>query len=243
MRYGIVSDIHSNLEAMTAVLDAMKKEGVEEHLFLGDVVGYHTNPNEVIELVASLDCWKTVLGNHDAACLDRTPLTSFSPPAAEAIHWTKARLTSASLRFMERMRLTEEIGDTTLVHSSPFQSEEWHYLSQEEDLERNFRYFQGKICFFGHVHKPFVAEQQADGSVKIFQGPDFELKNHCRYLVNAGSVGQPRDLNTQACFMVYDSLAGRISIRRVEYDFKTASDKVLKAGLPEYLAKRLLAGK
>jgi predicted phosphodiesterase len=243
MRYGILSDVHSNLEAMTAVLDALKQEGVEEHLFLGDVVGYHTNPNEVIAHVAALDCWKMVLGNHDAACLDKTPLTSFSPPAAEAILWTKTRLNAASLRFLSAMRLREEIGDITLVHSSPFQSEEWHYLSQEEDLERNFRYFQGAVCFFGHVHKPFVAEQQSDGSVKILQEPDIELKPDCRYLVNAGSVGQSRDQSTKACYLVYDSGTRRLWTRRVDYDFKTTSDKVLRAGLPEYLSKRLLAGK
>jgi diadenosine tetraphosphatase ApaH/serine/threonine PP2A family protein phosphatase len=243
MRYGIFSDIHSNLEAMSSVLDAMKKDAVEEYLFLGDAVGYHANPNEVIELIESLHCWKMVLGNHDAACLDKTPLSSFSPPATDAILWTRQRLTDKSLKFLEGLRHREEIGDITLVHASPFQSEEWHYLTQEEDLERNFRYFQGTVCFFGHVHKPFIAEQQEDGSVKILQEAEFTLKEKCRYLVNDGSAGQSRDLNPQACYIVYDSETRKLSTRRVEYDVAAASRKVLEAGLPEYLAKRLLSGK
>ncbi len=243
MRYGIFSDVHSNYEAMTAVLDAMKREGIEEYLFLGDLVGYHANPNEVIDLVESLGCWKMVLGNHDAACLDKTPLSSFSPPAADAILWTRQHLNEKSCRFLGSLRLREEIGDITLVHASPFQSEEWHYLSVEEDLERNFRYFQGSACFFGHVHRPFIAEQQPDGSAKILPETEMVLNHGRRYLINAGSVGQPRDQNVQACYMVYDSVDRRLCIRRVDYDYQTASRKVLEAGLPEYLAKRLLAGK
>jgi diadenosine tetraphosphatase ApaH/serine/threonine PP2A family protein phosphatase len=243
MRYAIFSDVHSNLEAMNAVLAAMKKEGAEEVLFLGDAVGYHANPNEVIELVGSLRCWKMVLGNHDAACLDKTPLSAFSPPAADAILWTRQRLSHHSIRFLEDLRYREEIGDITLVHASPFQSEEWHYLTQEEDLERNFRYFQGTVCFFGHVHKPFIAEQQPDGSVKVLQETEFTLKEECRYLVNDGSAGQSRDMNPQACYMVYDSETRKMTTRRVDYDVAAASRKVTEAGLPEYLAKRLLAGK
>src|SRR5208283_700340 len=142
MRYGIFSDVHSNLEAMTAVAQAMKSDGAEEYLCLGDFVGYYANPNEVIELIASLNCWKMVMGNHDSGLLGQTSLSKFNAPAAEAITWTKAHIKPAHLRFLETLRLREEIGEIQLVHSSPFQSEEWHYLTSLEDLERNFRYFQ-----------------------------------------------------------------------------------------------------
>jgi predicted phosphodiesterase len=243
MRYGLFSDVHSNLEAMTTVLNAMKAEGVDDFLCLGDFVGYYSNPNEVIEMITSLKCWKMVLGNHDAACIGKTPLSKFNVPAAEAITWTKARLKPQSYRFLENLRMREEIGDIQLVHSSPFQSEEWHYLIQKEEIERNFRYFQGFICFFGHVHKPFIAEQRPDGSVEILPQTEYNLKKDCRYLVNVGSVGQPRDGNPQTCYLLYDTSTQNLAIRRINYDFETTVKKTLEAGLPEYLAQRLKTGK
>ncbi|SRR5579871_2551985 len=243
MKYGLFSDIHSNIEAMTAVAQAMKSEGAQEYLCLGDLVGYYANPNEVIELIASLDCWKTVMGNHDSALLGRTSLTKFNQPAAEAIRWTQTHLKPQNRAFLEGLRLREEIGEIQLVHSSPFQSEEWHYLTGQEDVERNFRYFQGFICFFGHVHKPFIAEQKMDGTVRILEEQEYALQKDCRYLVNVGSVGQPRDGNPKTCYVMYDSGAKKIAIRRLDYDYGTTAKKTLEAGLSDYLAQRLKTGK
>lgn len=243
MRYGIFSDVHSNIEAMTVVAQAMKSEGAEEFLCLGDFVGYYANPNEVIELIVSLNCWKMVMGNHDSALLGHTALSKFNQPAAEAINWTKTRIKPQNQRFLESLRLREEIGEIQLVHSSPFQSEEWHYLTSQEDLERNFRYFQGFICFFGHVHKPFIAEQRMDGSVRILEEQEHTLQKDCRYLVNVGSVGQPRDNNPKTCYVMYDSAAKKLSIRRLDYDYETTAKKTLEAGLSDYLAQRLKTGK
>ncbi|HJT24804.1 MAG TPA: metallophosphoesterase family protein, partial [bacterium] len=211
MKYGLFSDVHSNIEAMTTVAQAMKSEGAQEYLCLGDFVGYYANPNEVIELIASLNCWKMVMGNHDSALLGRTSISKFNPPAADAINWTKTHIKPENLRFLEGLRFREEIGEIQLVHSSPFQSEEWHYLTSQEDLERNFRYFQGFICFFGHVHKPFIAEQKMDGSVRILEEQEYTLQKNCRYLVNVGSVGQPRDGNPKTCYVMYDSTAKKLA--------------------------------
>ena len=243
MKYGILSDIHSNLGALDAVLSALRSKGTDDHLFLGDAVGYYSQPNETIERLASLKCWKMVLGNHDAACLDRLPLTAFNPPAADAILWTRNQLSNSSWDFLKQLRLREEIGDLTLVHASPFQSEQWHYLTEEDDLARNFRYFQGFVCFFGHVHKPFVAEQQGDGSCRFLEGSEWNLDPAKRYLVNAGSVGQPRDGDPRSCYLTYDSTDRRLAIHRVKYDHEKAARLTEEAGLPEYLAKRLLTGK
>lgn len=243
MLYGIFSDIHSNIEAMTTVAQAMKAEGAEDYLCLGDLVGYYANPNEVIELIASLKCWKIVMGNHDSALLGRTPLSKFNPPAAEAINWTKARIKPQNMKFLEALRMREEIGEIQLVHSSPLQAEDWLYLTQKEDIERNFRYFQGFICLFGHVHKPFIAEQRIDGTVEMIEQAEYQLKKDCRYLVNVGSVGQPRDGNPKTCYVMYDSTAKKLSIRRIDYDFETTAKKTLEAGLSDYLAQRLKSGK
>lgn len=243
MKYGLFSDIHSNIEAMTTVAHAMKSEGAQEYLCLGDLVGYYANPNEVIELIASLDCWKIVMGNHDSALLGRTPLAKFNQPAADAINWTKTHIKPENQKFLEALRLREEIGEIQLVHSSPFQSEEWHYLTSQEDVERNFRYFQGFICFFGHVHKPFIAEQKMDGSVRILEEQEHILQKDCRYLVNVGSVGQPRDNNPKTCYVMYDSTSKKIAIRRLDYDYETTAKKTLGAGLSDYLAQRLKTGK
>jgi diadenosine tetraphosphatase ApaH/serine/threonine PP2A family protein phosphatase len=243
MRYGVFSDIHSNLEAMATTLNAMKADGAEEFLCPGDLVGYYPNPNEVIELIEGMRCWKVVLGNHDAGCVGKTSLSHFNPSAAEAILWTQPRLKPQNRRFLENLRLREEIGDILLVHSSPFQSEEWHYLTRQEDLERNFRYFQGFICFFGHVHEPFVAEQSPDGTVAVLKQNETKLKKGCRYLVNSGSVGQPRDGDARACYLIYDSSELSLSVHRVDYDHVTTAKKTLDAGLPDSLAQRLKLGK
>jgi predicted phosphodiesterase len=243
MRYGIFSDVHSNLEAMTVVAQALKSEGADEMLCLGDFVGYYSNPAEVIELIDSMHCWKMVMGNHDSALLGKTPLSKFNQPAADAINWTKPRLKPQHYKFLENLRMREEIGEIQLVHSSPLQSEEWHYLTDQEDLERNFRYFQGFLCLFGHVHKPFIAEQKADGSVRILEETEYTLQKDCRYLVNVGSVGQPRDGNPRTCYVFYDSDSKKLSIRRLDYDFETTAKKTIEAGLPEYLANRLKTGR
>lgn len=243
MLYGLFSDVHSNIEAMTAVAQAMKSEGAQEYICLGDFVGYYANPNEVIELIASLNCWKMVMGNHDSALLGRTSLSKFNQPAADAINWTKTHIKPENLKFLENLRLREEIGEIQLVHSSPFQSEEWHYLTSQEDMERNFRYFQGFICFFGHVHKPFIAEQKMDGSVRILEEQEYQLQKDCRYLVNVGSVGQPRDGNPKTGYVMYDSTAKKLAIRRLDYDYESTAKKTLAAGLSDYLAQRLKTGK
>jgi len=243
MRYGLFSDVHSNLEAMTVVADALKKEGVEQYLCLGDLIGYYANPVETLDLISSLKCWKTVLGNHDAGCLGKTDLSRFSGPAADAIRWTQKQLKPHHYELLSSLRLREEIGDIQLVHSSPFQSEEWHYMTKLEDVERNFRYFQGFICFFGHVHKPFIAEQKIDGSVRILEETETTLQKDCRYIVNVGSVGQPRDGNPKTCYVVYDSETLKIKITRLDYDFETTARKTTEAGLSEYLATRLKTGK
>jgi diadenosine tetraphosphatase ApaH/serine/threonine PP2A family protein phosphatase len=216
---------------------------VDQTLCGGDFVGYYSNPNETIELIRSLDCWKSVMGNHDSALLGLTSMDKFNKPAAEAIAWTQSRIKPENRNYLATLRLREEIGEIQLVHSSPFQSEEWHYLTSQEDLERNFRYFQGFICFFGHVHKPFVAEQQKDGSVKIIEDQDYQLRPECRYLVNLGSVGQPRDGSPKTSWVLYDSTAKTLSIKRLDYDIETTAKKTLDAGLPEYLAQRLKTGK
>ena len=246
MRYGLFSDVHSNLEAMTVVADALKKEGVQQSLCMGDLVGYYANPMEVLDLIHSMNCWKILMGNHDAACLGQTPLSRFNEPAAQAIRWTRERLAPRHYAFLSSLRMREEIGDIDLVHSSPHEPEEWHYLFQPEDFERNFRHFPGRICFFGHVHKPFIAEQapaSVGGDIKLLTETEVVLKPGCRYLVNVGSVGQPRDGNPQTAFAIYDTAASALSIRRLDYDFETTMKKTLDAGLGDFLANRLKAGR
>jgi predicted phosphodiesterase len=243
MIYGIFSDIHANLEAMEVVYQSMKQKKVEEYFCLGDLVGYHANPNEVIDLIREMNCWKIILGNHDAACIERISMNRFNEPAQKVLEWTRKQLTESNFQFLNQLILRCDVGDITLVHSSPFQSEEWHYLSQLEDLEKNFRYFQGNICFFGHVHKPMIAEQASNGEVKLINQLEYTLKPHCRYLVNVGSVGQARDGNPQTAYVLYDSQSHQLLIQRLDYDFRKTAQKVRDVGLPEYFAQRLLLGK
>lgn len=243
MRYGVLTDLHANLPALEAVLESMREAGVEEYLCLGDIVGYYPYPNEVLERLETLNCWKVVLGNHDAALLDRVPLTQFNEAAARALEWTKPRVKEKHIRFLERLRLQETIGDLFLVHASPFQSEQWHYLTRLEEIARNFRYFEEKICFIGHVHKPFAAEQTTSGDVRLLEGESWTLDPGARYLVSAGSVGQPRDGDPRAAWVFYDSEKRFLCVHRVPYDVETTIHATLSAGLPDALAQRLRTGR
>lgn len=242
MKAAVISDVHSNLEALNVVIKDIKKRRIKKILCLGDLVGYGADPNKCIEL-----CFKesnlTVAGNHDWAALGKTDPSSFNPVAAEAIEWTKKRLTSANAKRLGTLQLTESVGDVFLVHASPETPEVWHYLFRLEDFRKHFEFFKQQVCFIGHSHIPGAAFQDANGYTDFIRDNPFPLINGRRYIVNAGSVGQPRDLDPRACYTIYDGNAKSIEFIRLDYNIPRAQQKVLNAGLPEALADRLLVGR
>lgn len=239
--YAVISDIHANLEAFEAVLKELKKEKLDAILFLGDAVGYGPNPNECIELLRQ----KTsimIAGNHDRAAVNMDGYGYFNPYARIAIEWTSETLSIENRDLLRGLPLTEAIGEESifLVHGTPKEPENWHYLLSKHDAGINLGHFKEKICFLGHSHQPFIIESSERGGINIFYNFT-EIGERNRYIVNTGSVGQPRDGNTAASYVVFKDNC--LKIKRVSYDIVLTQNKMRKAGLPAYLIERLAAGR
>ncbi|MDP8214794.1 MAG: metallophosphoesterase family protein [Candidatus Euphemobacter frigidus] len=240
MRYAILSDIHGNLEALRAVLDEARRRAVESYICLGDIVGYGANPNECLEMLLELSP-ATVLGNHDAAVCGREDLENFTPLAAQAIIWTRERIKLEGRAYLASLPLVRTIGNITIVHSNLSHPSDWRYIFSPGEALSSFDRLDRQACFFGHSHRPVVF-RESEGWVDYVEEPIFHLVDGCRYLINVGSVGQPRDRDPRAAFAVFDQETGTVEIVRVEYPVGTAREKILDAGLPARLANRLLKG-
>jgi len=232
VRYAIISDIHSNLEALTKAFDLIDRESVQEIVCLGDVVGYGANPNECVELVRSR-CGTVLRGNHDAAAVNALNAESFTKNARIAADWTRQQLSEENKRFLENLPYTFTRDDVLFVHSSPYQPESWYYVLSEEDLDVAFRHFTERICFIGHSHFPGVFSEE---------GPAKAVHRGLRFLVNVGSVGQPRDGNSKLSFGIFDTENWNYRNVRSEYPIQIAAEKILRAGLPRALSDRLALG-
>jgi len=241
MKYALLSDVHGNLEAFEAVLKEIEKQSPEEILFLGDIVGYGANPNQSIELLKSITD-TALAGNHDHAAAGLTDITCFNPYAKEAILWTQNCLTSDHLVYLKRLPYVLSKEEMTLVHASPKEPEQWHYLSGTGSIGNNFDCFDTRLCFIGHTHIPLVIIEEK-GEVTSSSETSIEIEESKRYMINIGSVGQPRDGNNQAAYAIYDTKEGVIEIHRTSYDIRRAKEKIIKEGIPAYLADRLDYGR
>jgi diadenosine tetraphosphatase ApaH/serine/threonine PP2A family protein phosphatase len=241
MRYAILSDVHSNLEALEAVLHDVGIRKIEDVLFLGDAVGYGPNPNECIELLVE-NCKILLAGNHDWGVIGQTDITYFNEYARAAIEWTKDVLTEKSHKTLGSFPITEEIekGDMLLVHSTPKEPKEWHYLLTLWDAEINFHCFSNKFCFLGHSHYPFIIERLPSGELVTYKEAVAKGQSE-RYIMNVGSVGQPRDGDPRASYAIVDE--EKMEIIRVPYDIEAVQKKMKKAGLPALLIERLSKGR
>jgi len=245
MRYLVFTDIHGNMEAFHAVLKFIQKKKIDYYLCLGDLVGYGASPNEVIQKILTLRPLSIVRGNHDKAVSGLDSVQTFNPIAASAIHWTTANITKKNFEFLYRLPKSPEIVHETITicHGAPF--DEDYYIFGEFDAAEAFGYFQTPICFFGHTHFPFVyseKDQAVEGTFLEGNSNEIKLEKGTRYLINPGSVGQPRDRNARAAFAVYDSEARTVRFFRVEYDVAEAKRKILNEKLPSALAERLSLG-
>lgn len=245
MRYGVLSDIHGNLEALDAVLGALADERIDRYLCLGDIVGYGADPNACLERVSGLTT-DVIAGNHDHAAIGRLDIATFNRYAAEAALWTRRQLTPAGRRYLGALPYTWRKDDLFAVHGSPANPEDWIYLTSLWLADEAFDAMPGDtvLCVLGHTHAPGIFEKQAaeDRSRQV-PAAALELAPECRYIVNVGSVGQPRDGDPRAAYCVFDSAEKRVEIKRVDYDIETAQRKIRDAGLPEMLAERLEYGR
>lgn len=241
MRYGIFSDVHSNLEALSAVIDAYKKEDIDSYLCLGDIVGYAASPSECIKIVKDLP-GIIIAGNHDWGVSGKFALDYFTSGAKKALEWTASVLGQVDKEFLDNLSLVNEQENFVLVHGTLLEPQEFYYLNDISAARGTFLALKKQICFVGHTHEPGVFVQQGD---EISFGPFLRLsiEDNKRYIVNVGSVGQPRDGDSRAAFAIYDTTQRSIEIKRAAYDFKLTQGRILKAGLPEFLASRLNKGK
>jgi len=241
MKYGIISDIHGNLEALTAVLEKCKEFGVEEYICVGDIVGYNANPSECLEIVRALPLAVVVKGNHDEEASIESNLAEFNEQASQAILWTRNQLSSDQKKYLSDLPFKSRVGRITVVHASLDDPEEWGYVMDSYAAEASMSYQFSQVCFYGHTHVPMAFDRE-HGEVKMLESASFIVEPGHKYLVNPGSVGQPRDKDYRASFAIYDTEACEISVHRIDYDVKSTQEKILGTELPERLAERLELG-
>lgn len=242
MRTALISDIHGNLEALTAVLEDIDNQDVDKIHSLGDVVGYGADPKACLDLVIDR-CDARLMGNHEYTVLGLQSMDYYNEAAKTAITWTRSRLLEEDLSAIADFKIDFAADDYYLVHSSPYQPERWHYIFTEEEARLAFQHLKGSICFYGHSHVPTVISGGDGTKIRLRAGHTFEPDlEECRYLVNVGSVGQPRDRDPRACYAIFDDEQSLVTLRRVEYDIAAAQEKMSAATLPEILVSRLAAG-
>jgi len=246
MRYLIFSDIHSNLEAFKAVLSTSESNGVDKYVFLGDAVGYGANPNEVLELLCNLEPLVAIRGNHDKVVAGIESGFNFTRHARLAALWSRKQITEANKTFLAELNMGAVVVDDTfeIVHGSP--ADEDDYIFSDWEARRVLTSSERWITFFGHTHKPVIYRESESGFKRMSSGQDgcrYQLSSDDKYLINPGSVGQPRDYNPKSSFAIFDGDAKTIEIKRIEYDIESTQKKILVAGLPEVDASRLALGR
>jgi len=244
MRYAVVADIHSNLEAFSAILKDIAKQGkVEEIWCLGDIVGYGPDPHLCIELLKQCN-HVCVAGNHDWGAIGKVDIALFNPDAATACRWTGKQLTPEDTDYLNNLPKVIAKNGFTLVHGSP-REPIWEYTLSSSIAKENFPFFQSKFCLVGHTHVPMVFKLEDSGhcsSGQLAMNVGLALGKN-RLIINPGGVGQPRDGDPRASYAIYDSEVNLIRLYRIPYDFKTTQDKMMKRGLPVRLIARLSYGR
>lgn len=241
MKYLLFSDVHGNLEALESLLVYISKVQPDKVLFLGDAVGYGANPVECL-LVITETADLCLQGNHDAAAAGALSINSFNPLAQQAILWTEQVLTEEEKTYLHQLPLILHFPEFCLVHASPMEPEQWHYLLKAEDAARNFPFFSSPLCFIGHSHRPGIFALDQRGVCRDITEESLTLEGNFRYIVNVGSVGQPRDGNPKAACCLFDSSEKSIRIHRLAYNLERTQQKIRQAHLPSFLAERLSYG-
>ena len=247
MRYIVLTDIHANLEALEACLADARPRTFDETLVLGDLVGYGGDPNAVVERIQELKPTAIVRGNHDKVACGLEQAEGFNAVAKSAAKWTLDVLKPAYREWLAALPEgpidVDDVGES--CHGSPF--DEDAYIFDELDAVRALKVSNRPLCLFGHTHYPITFELSADSfdSVGSASAPQMQvqMKDGCKYLINPGSVGQPRDGDPRAAYAIVDTKLRRVELYRTRYAVEEAQTKVVKAGLPDVLAQRLAVGR
>jgi diadenosine tetraphosphatase ApaH/serine/threonine PP2A family protein phosphatase len=247
MLYGVFSDVHSNLEALSVVLDFFEEIGVEGHICCGDLVGYGGNPNECLDRIRALKNLSIIGGNHDLAAIGILQLDWFNQYARAAIVWTQTEMTPVNRAFLQSLTARLETKEFTLAHGTPRNPPE-EYLLSPAQFRENVPLVRRWPLFVGHSHMPLLFRFAEEGGEKVealfLEDREETLPRDAAggfgpVALNPGSVGQPRDQDRRASCAVYDSAKGTFRVFRLPYDVPGAQAKIRSAGLPEYLALRL----
>jgi predicted phosphodiesterase len=256
LRLAIISDIHSNLPALEAVLDEIRSTGVDDLWCLGDVVGYGAQPDECATLVAER-CGLCLVGNHDLAVLDELDVTSFSPAAAAAVRWTQESAKPATIEFLAGLKPADETREVALYHASP-RDPVWEYVLWPDQAAECIAMQAARVSLVGHSHVALFFVMSEDNLSPQVPGEAIEVPDAARgaqagggtrldisngrWLVNPGSVGQPRDGDPRAAWLELDTDSWECTYHRVEYEIDRAAEAIAATDLPDHLARRLYVG-
>lgn len=242
MKFGIVSDIHANIDALEAVVNALAAQGVDRYVCLGDTIGYGAAPEACVRLLQSLDAW-VILGNHDAAGAGLIDANQYYEAAREAIFYGWGKLPTEDRDWLAALPLTRSHEDILFCHGAPHAPDQFEYLFAPEHVQDYPRDYDllPRITFIGHSHLTICFEIAKRRAIAFFS-PEFTLNEGRKYVVTAGSVGQPRDRDPRACALVYDDAEQSVQFLRVPYDIAAAQAKIMKSGLSAHFASRLARG-
>ncbi len=243
MNYGIISDIHSNFTALQVVLEFLKGKNVDKIINCGDIVGYGPQPNECIKVLSQLNNVSSVIGNHDWA-VAYNDKERFNNIALEAINWTQKQLTLDNYDYISSLEKTNKEDMFIFVHGSP-RVPLSEYIFGEVQAAGSFKCMSKDICFIGHTHTPICFECTKKKKIKTLDVcKDFQVKLDMgkKYIINVGSVGQPRDGDPRASVCTFDTEKMLCTFYRLEYDIESTQGKILELGLPGFLSHRLERG-
>lgn len=238
MKLAVISDVHANLEALEACLKKIEELKTDRIICLGDLVDYCAQPNECVELVKKYSDI-VVMGNHDEAQFHYDLVSGFGENAMISSVHTRSVIRHEYVGYFRTLPFTHTEDNMFFVHGSPYEPQSYHYVLTEGRARMNFSFFEGKVCFIGHSHIPVVFREK-DGDVEIVEPGN--VKDDGRYIINVGSIGQPRDGDPRTGFGLFDTESFKYQNVRVGYPAGTTSKKILEEGLPEYLAERILKG-
>jgi predicted phosphodiesterase len=229
MKFAVLGDIHANLEALAAVLSDAGVQGCTHYACVGDLVGYNANPRECLAIVRDMGM-PCVKGNHDEYASTDDALENLNPRAAAAIVWTRQQLTEADKQWLCDLRYIRAVASFSIVHATLDAPQSWGYVFEKLAAAASFSYQNTPVCFYGHTHLPMAFVR--DSLVRGGTYSKFKVEPGCKYFVNVGSVGEPRDGSPLASYITYDLFDSSIELRRVPYDIAKTEAKVQEAGLP-----------
>ena len=241
MRFAIISDVHGNLESLRTAFALLEND--DRLLCLGDMVGYGPNPNECVEMIRNRS-YATVLGNHDVAAIDNFGIEYFNPAARAAIEWTQTVINDGVKEWLNGLSYEVRVPEYLMVHGAPVNY--FEYIMDKRGAQRAFSNTDAPIIFVGHSHIAEYYKLESDGSIAhahMQHGGDLWIDPKARYLINVGSVGQPRDLNPEAAFVFYDDVTRVVEWVRYPYAIAEVQQKIHACHLPETLATRLDSGR